>query len=223
MIDRPSRDKVIELFEAYLDDRITAFEFDEKLSDIDSQDRTVNELISVAWFYYDDCTDHKVHLSKVDWDFFQRLLLLLRSDAEVSFTIVRRWGWDHAVAWLALSLFVAEIFLVGWSWHLPLVAGNLSVAISLYRRRKEPAPSPGEMARMPFESLAQMLRLLRRVPEFKKRKYRPEIGDRKIRSEAAEGFLSIGGYLAWLALAPFVLLAQGFPSPEHTLPKITTA
>jgi hypothetical protein len=99
MIDRAARDKVIATFEAYLDDRITAFEFDDRLQDIDSEDRTVNEVVHAAWFHYDDCKDHKVHLSKPEWDYFQRLLLILRSDAELSSSEKRRWSWDHAIAW----------------------------------------------------------------------------------------------------------------------------
>ena len=98
MIDRSARDQVISAFEAYLDDQITAFEFDERLQEIESGDRTVNEVIRAAWFHYDDCTDHKVHLSKPEWDYFQRLLLILASDAELSWSHSSRWSGDHLVA-----------------------------------------------------------------------------------------------------------------------------
>jgi hypothetical protein len=98
MIDCAARNEVIAAFEAYLDDTITAFEFDDRLQEIDSEDRTVNEVVRAAWFHYDDCVDHKVHLSKQEWDYFQRLLLILRSDAELSSSEMRRWSWDHALA-----------------------------------------------------------------------------------------------------------------------------
>ena len=58
MVDRAARDKVISAFEAYLDDQITAFEFDDRLQEIASEDLTVNEVIHAAWFHYDDCKDH---------------------------------------------------------------------------------------------------------------------------------------------------------------------
>ena len=51
MIDRAARDQVISAFEAYLDDQITAFEFDDRLQQIESEDRTVNKVIHAAWFH----------------------------------------------------------------------------------------------------------------------------------------------------------------------------
>jgi hypothetical protein len=84
MTDRTARDEVMTAFVEFLDDRITAFDFDERLGSIQSRDRTVNEVIGAAWSHYDDCTDHNVILTKAEWDYFQRLMLILRSDAEAS-------------------------------------------------------------------------------------------------------------------------------------------
>ena len=119
MIDRTARNQVTSAFEAFLDDRITAFEFDDRLQEIESEDRTVNEIIRAAWFHYDDCKDHKVCLSKAEWDYFQRLLLILGSDAEFTSSPARRWSWDHGVAWLALVAFVGIASVAGWGWRAP--------------------------------------------------------------------------------------------------------
>lgn len=215
MIDRTARNEVIAAFEAYLDDQIMAFEFDDRLQDIDSEDRTVNEIVHAAWFYYDDCKDHKVGLSKPEWDYFQRLLLILRSDAELSSFVKRRWSWDHALAWIALSAFIGIAVIVGWGGHLLLWAipfGIISVLIGNYRGRRESAPLPDEIACVPFDSFSQIRQFRQHLPGFEKRRYRREIGHRTVRSKAEESFNWAFSRCYWILWGPVVLLFQGFPS-----------
>lgn len=224
MIDRAARDEVITVFESYLDDQITAFEFDDRLHDVDSEDWTVNEIILEAWFHYDDGKDHKVNLSKPEWDYIQRLLLILRSDAELSASAEKRWSWDHALAWLALAGFVGIALIAGWGWHLYLWAipfGIISVLISDYRRRREPVPKANEIACEPFASFSQIRQFRQHLPGFVKQRYRREIGQRTIRGEAEESFSWAFFHCYWILFGPVVLLFQGFPSTvDHTF-KIT--
>jgi len=211
---------VTSAFEAFLDDRITAFEFDDRLQEIESEDRTVNEIIRAAWFHYDDCKDHKVCLSKAEWDYFQRLLLILGSDAEFTSSPARRWSWDHGVAWLALVAFVGIASVAGWGWHWFLWAvpfGVVSISISRYRRLREPEILPLESACTPFGSVSQIRRLRRQLPGFRKRRYRVEVGGRKIRSEAAACLARVFSYGYWLVFSPLVLFFQGFPSTTTRL------
>lgn len=79
---REDRDELIAILNRYLDEEISAFEFDEQLADLDerTEDETVCSAITSLCFFYDDITDHKVVAGKEAWDFFQRLLLLLKSD-----------------------------------------------------------------------------------------------------------------------------------------------
>lgn len=215
MIDRPARDEAIAAFEEFLDDRITAFDFDERLGNIQSQDQTVNEVIGAAWYHYDDCTDHNVILTKAEWDYFQRLILILRSDAELSSTDERRWSWDHALAWTALLAFVAISCGVGWGWHLFALAipfGILSLLISNYRRSREHVPGTRQIALMPFGSYSDIRRLRSALPTFQKRAYRREIGERAIRSKAEQSFNLALSRCHWILLGPLVLFFQGFPS-----------
>lgn len=220
MIDREARDKVIEAFEDFLDDRVTAFEFDDRLQDIDSADETVNEVIRAAWCHYDDCTDHRVCWSKEEWDFFQRLLLVLRSDAELSHpgTGAKLWSWDHAVAWSACAVFVGMALMTGWKWQLlpvVLLFGIPSLAIGLYRQRQWKGRGPNEIACSPFKSFSEIRWLRRQTPEFEKRRYRPELGLRAIRSGEMEVFNRLLFYCCWMLLSPVALLIQGFPLRVH--------
>lgn len=224
MIDRTARNQAISAFEAYLDDQISSFEFDDRLQEIESEDRTVKQVISAAWFHYDDCKDHKVHFSKPQWDYFQRLLLILGSDVELSSAHSRRWSWDHLIAWLALAVFVGIAIVVGWGWHLILCAvpfGIVSILISIYRRRREPEIEAYHVACAPFESLSQIRWLRRQLPGFRKRKYRIEVGGRRIRSEGVESFNQAFFYCYWLVCSPLVLLIQGFPSTTDQTSKLT--
>ena len=207
-------------FEAYLDDQITAFEFDDRLQEIVSEDPTVHRVVHAAWFHYDDCTDHKVHLSKSEWDYFQRLLLILRSDVELSMSQSRRWSVDHLIAAVAFAIFVGIAFAVGWGWHLILWAmpfGFVSILISVYRRRREPDVAPRVIARTPFNSISEMRWLRRQLPSFKKRMYRAEIEGRKIRTKSEELYNWVLAYCSWFAFAPLVLLFQSLPlTVDHT-------
>ena len=225
MIDRASRNEVISAFEDYLEDRIRAFEFADRLQEIESEDRTVNEVIHAAWYHYDDCTDHQVQLSKPEWDYFQRLLLVLRSHAELSTTLSRRWSWDHLVAWVSVVAFAGIASEVGWGWHWIAWAvpfGIVSISISHYRRRIEPEPEASEIACTPFESLSQIRWWRRQLPDFRKQKYRARVGSRRIRSETTEAFAVALSYCYQIIFSPLVLLGQGFPSTiDHGL-KLTT-
>jgi len=173
MIDRAARDVAIAAFEEYLDDGITAFEFDDRVQSIATEDGTVNEVVHAAWFHYDDCKDHKITLSKEEWDYFQRLLLLLKSNAKFSSSPTKHWSWDHALAWLAVIAFVITAFFVGWGYQLFAVAvpfGIISLLINLYRVKSNSVPHPRDIAFTPFASFGQIRRFRRRVPGFKKRR-----------------------------------------------------
>jgi len=87
MIDRKSRDEMGKAIRNYMAETTGAFELADSLYSIahDTQDGTVKFVEKVMWFHYDDCKDHKIVASKQEWDYFNRLLLLLESDAEAEF------------------------------------------------------------------------------------------------------------------------------------------
>lgn len=230
MIDRSARNEAIASFEEFLGDGITAFEFDDRLQSIETDDATVDDVVLAAWFHYDDCKDHQVVLSKQEWDYFQRLLLLLRSDTEISRSTVKRWSWDHAVAWIAFATFVVISFFVGWGAQLLALSmpfGVISLLISRYRKRIKrtlPKPNPYDIACVPYESYSQIRWLRERVPGFTKRSYRREIEGRRIRSDLESKMnwvLSYPIYLAWLLLSPIALFFQGFATSESETIKLT--
>ena len=78
------RDALATVVRQFLDGEIGSFKFDDILDDYrDSRDSAVRFVSLALWYHYDDLEDHKVVASKEEWDFFQRLLLILRSDADL--------------------------------------------------------------------------------------------------------------------------------------------
>jgi hypothetical protein len=84
MVNRDDRNRLAELIRRYLDEDIMAFDFDEALDEFrESADDAVRFVSDALWYHYDDCDDHLVVLSKQEWNYFQRLLLLLESNSTV--------------------------------------------------------------------------------------------------------------------------------------------
>ncbi|SPE32570.1 hypothetical protein SBA2_680039 [Acidobacteriia bacterium SbA2] len=91
MIDRITRDEVGRAIRDYMKNTITAFDLDAALQAVSCRtaDETVKFVAKQMWFNYDDRKNHYIIASKQQWDFFNRLLLLLESEAEVEFVRVR--------------------------------------------------------------------------------------------------------------------------------------
>ncbi|UDQ96711.1 hypothetical protein AAEX28_06545 [Lentisphaerota bacterium WC36G] len=67
-----------------MNEEITAFELNDILFKITSDDDVVYYFVDLLWFYYDDCIDPKVVAEKSDWDLFNRLLLKFNCEFEIS-------------------------------------------------------------------------------------------------------------------------------------------
>ena len=91
MIDRQARTEMCKVIRDYMAERIGALELGDELHCIAhaTQDGTVKFVNKLMWYHYDDCKDHKIVASKQRWDYFNRLLLLLESEAEGDFVRVR--------------------------------------------------------------------------------------------------------------------------------------
>lgn len=223
-VDRSARERLAATLEKYLAEEITAFPFDDAIREIQdaSNDPTVDWVANSLWFHYDDCKDHRVVLSKDEWDYFQRLILLLRSDAHVIVDFQRQWSFAQVVAGLALLLFAASVAMFGVGSHLLAVVlplGCVSIAIARWRRSSR-APE-ADMRTYPFASMREIFAVRRAVPGFSKRRYPPVLRTRTIRSPILNGALALPTYALWLCLAPVVLLWQSLPASIATT-RVTT-
>jgi len=221
MFSRYDRDSLIEVINRYLNDELTAFKLHDAISEIGAKtkDETVNQVVSLFWCHYDDVEDHKVVASKEEWDYFQRLLLILKSDAEIIEEAgERRWTARQAVAAACLALFGVAVVKMGWGYHLLVVTiplGVVSMLLSHWRSRHEARRLHDQTALMPFGSVSELLSLRRKVRNFVKARYPAHLGTRRIRSPLGSAAMWLHFGAVWLVFSPVALAFQMLPEPEH--------
>lgn len=217
VVDRVQRDGLADTIRQFLSEQSTAFEFDEALDDYwESADPTVRFVTNAVWYYYDDCVDHIVTLSKPEWDYFQRLLLLLESDRVIAITSTRRWSWTQLAACASLLAFAWCICLFGWGQHLLVFAmpfGVVSIFISFVRQQTQ-STGPYDQILTPFPTFTDLSATYRSAATFTKNRYPRILTNRRIRSPLAEFGGRLYMYAAWLMLSPIPLLVQTFPMTE---------
>ncbi|MCE5217615.1 hypothetical protein LLH03_11380 [bacterium] len=216
MVDRRARDELVAVIERYLNDEILAFEFADATEKAakGSEDRSVWEVVFWLWFTYDDLTNHKVIASKSLWDWFQRLLLLLKSDGEIVLT--RRREWTRRQAWAACGVvaFVASTFATGFTSLLLLpcaLLGCLALVLNRWQRRDEKARTGDSEILFPFASVGEMLAVRRSVSGFRKCRYPSRLEKRRLRGDFLDLGLVIRTFPLILVFSPLVLLLQSFP------------
>jgi len=215
MIDRKARDNLAIIVDRYLGEEISASEFDEAINLLQrgTEDHTVREIVNWLWFHYDDLVDHKVVATKEQWDWFQRILLVLRADGELVRTKRHRWTVRQPIAASGVIAFVIALRAVGFTDSLLLAClplGCLSAALWWWRRDER-----GEWRDLdlifPFSSVPEMLGVRRRTSGFAKRRYPEHLRDRRIRGRITEFGMWVQFVPLWLFVSPLVLLAQCLP------------
>ena len=221
MFSRYDRDRLVEVINRYLNEELTAFKLDEALSEIGTKtkDKTVEQVVQLLWCHYDDVEDHKVVATKEEWDYFQRLLLILKSDAEiVQETGERKWTARQAVAAVCLVLFGLAVAKTGFGYHLLVVTmplGLVSMLLSHWRSRDEARRLHDQTALMPFGSVSELLSLRRKVRNFVKARYPARLGSRQIRGPVSAAAMWLHFGAVWLIFSPVALAFQMLPEPEH--------
>jgi len=230
MIDRAARDKMVVAIEAYMNDEIKAFAFDEALSNItcETKDGAVREASYVLWFFYDDLKDHKICASKEMWKLMYRIILFLRSNAEIETKCKWQWSSTQIMAFGLILLISLLALTVGESWMLLIAwigAGVLTWEIDRRIRaplRKGWYEQPGNIEVFPFDSVPSIFRAAKSVPDFHKRPFPSELAKRHIRTgltgilfntqiHLPRPILLTFGFIGWTIVLPFILLIQLFP------------
>ncbi|MBN2024875.1 MAG: hypothetical protein JW809_19000 [Pirellulales bacterium] len=216
-LDREARSGLADAIRQFLDEKKSAFAFDEALDAFrDSSDPTVRHIAQAAWYHYDDCQDHMVTLSKPQWDYFQRMLLVLESDRQIEVASVRRWCWTQWAALACLAGFGWCVWRFGWGMHLlafSMPFGLVSIAISLVRRWRV-RRAAFDAILVPFASFGELSAAYRATPSFAKRRYPRTLAGRRIRSPLAAFGVGLQLYATWLMFAPIPLLVQTLPLKE---------
>ncbi len=214
MVDRTSRERLGEVIRSYMEDHITAFDLDEELGAIGAatEDKTVQAVVRDLWFYYDDCRDHYVVACKREWDYFNRLLLLLASDAEITIARVRRtWHLSQFVAAVSLAIFVCLAVLRGWGLGLVGLTppfGVVSMVLAWFNMRRRRRATAAGVALSPFPNFSILRSARRKAGRFVKIPYPNGIADRTIRGRIEVVFLWAIRTPMWFVFSPVVLFVQ---------------
>lgn len=214
--DKPARQNLAHEIRRYLAGEQSAFEFDKAIFAIhdDTHDKTIRTISQQLWLCYDDCQDHFVALSKLDWDYIQRLILVLEANRRLEQCCTRHWHWTQLIALAALLGFTACACCFGVGEQLlafSIPFGLISMVISWWRERLSPRRDKPKEALTPFASFAELRAAVRAVPNFHKAKYRPELLSVRIRSRLGELSAWLPAVAAWLMFAPIPLLFQCLP------------
>lgn len=214
MIDRDARNDLAALIRRYLDEQIKAFDLDEELDQFrDSADSSITFVAAAMWYHYDDCDDHFVVASKPQWDYFQRLLLLLESDSTVTQVRRRQWSVTQLCAamllagciWLAVQFGVGSHLLI---FFIPF--GLASIVLSRFRRPLvNRGPYDGIVT--PFSSIGDLRIAYASAHHFAKQQFPRRIESRLIRSPMSSAFWACHSYVIWALFAPVPLLVQCTP------------
>jgi hypothetical protein len=221
MIDRDARAKVRLAVDDYFSDRISAFEFDTRLSSVatTTHDATVQFVANQLWYIYDDCDDHLVAVDKATWNTIQRFMLLLDSGSELRFTGKFFW---HGSQCIAASTLLA-IGVACWdninAWPIPVVCGGIvSMMLAKWRDRLREAIGPSDPRDCwPFPDLAAIRRAWDATPVFRKQRFRSEVADRTIRSDGFGRALHYQFLYSWLINSPIALFFQSLPLRSERL------
>ena len=221
LLDRPSRNHLISAIQRYMDESIMAFAFDEELSQIRAatKDPTVHVVVGWLWFHYDDIQDHRAGLSKVEWDYFQRLILLLESDGQIEHVAKRTWSVRQVVAGLALLGFGLCVAWLGVGWHLfgaALAFGPVSILLAYWKGRASARRNQEQIGLAPFASFAELRAVRKAVSGFAKRRYPGQTTTRTVHSRLLTMAVWLQTWVLWSFVAPLVLLFQTFPEKETT-------
>lgn len=224
MIDRKARDQMARAIRSYLDEEISAFKFDEALAQASNatEDRTVQTVARALWFLYDDCKDHKIVASKEEWDYFNRLLLLIESGGEME--TVRSWRKWHPFQAVAAVLFLTFLLIavrVGWGEHLIAYAlpfGPASMLLAwLNSRRYRKEVHAIASALTPFPSVGNLLAIRRHVSGFGRHRYPKAIVARRIRDPIIDRLMWVPWSLAWCMFSPVALFLQMLPNRDSEI------
>lgn len=223
-VDRDCRDRLIRTMEQFLSEKTTAFQFDDALCDIsrNNSDPTVESVADLLWSYYDDCKDHKVVLNKTEWDYIQRLMLILKSNAHIELENHTHWYPSQIAAVIALALFGFCVAWLGTGYRVLFLFvpfGIISLILTAWRERSAPRYSRQYTAIVPFDRVRELLGLRRTVCAFSKQKYPHYLRERMIRTKNESRILELKRCIVQIIGSPIWLFFQSFPGID-TVPRV---
>ncbi len=215
--NREARNKIASATRSFMADETTIIQFKDDLAEAtkDSVDTGAEDVVGELTSLAESSRDKKIVASPAQWARYNRLLLLLASDARIVTTYgPRHISLTNLVAAACLGWFLFVAVRTGWSDLLFIYAmpfGVASMLLALVRRWQKRARRRAE----PFPSEESVRALAARVPGYAEIPYPEHLRRRRAPGAISDNILwaPVLGLL-WLAFSPLVLLFQAWP--EHT-------
>lgn len=209
-IDRVKRDLMADALRCFIRGDIKSYAFMKRLDAIcdDTDDRVLVELPRLVWALHDDVYDRPAYLSKQEWAYAQRVLLLLESDAvpvveEIPFATPRvitamliAASGAAAMGCIGIALTVSSFYAV----HTYLLC--LLVIFASHRLNKLDSK---QESLQPFSSLMELHAIRKCTPRFVREPYASTKGRATKLCLALKLDMVIGG-LYMMVLAPVLAL-----------------
>ncbi len=215
VIDRSARDQLAEAMERFLSEEISSWELLDHIEKTPWQDSAVSFAANSLYLPLVNSEDHKAQLSKAEWNFYQRLLLILRSNAIVEISRTRIWSRRQLLAAATLVAFIAITIEIGWNSWLFLLLIPMGCVSLIIAKTKKPIPFPAELQlTYPFASQGEIIAVRRGTPGFKKRRcLAPKLRKERMSRQVTRVLLFP---VAWFLLSPFPLFYQMLPDQVET-------
>ena len=234
MVDRKERNNLIAAIKAYTNKEINAFRFDDIIMDeMEPHDDTVHELIHLLWCTYSDFKDYEVDLNC--WDFYQRTILLLESDAKLSVISNKTWNIRQLLAAISFGIYLYIALQIGWDFDLfkllfPI--GLTSILLHKWsqktkerKHKEEMDKKPVKAETFPFANLSELRKTRFKVTKFKKdvlpyelkrKTYIAKQSSKSLLRKTLDMISKNAYIILWAMFSPLMLVYQIFPDSEKT-------
>ena len=222
-MDRKAREYLLGVVDGYLSGALGSVGYLERIEALPrTRDHTAKMMVEELSLFAGDVTTYFRKLSKAEWDYLQRLCLVLRSDVEFA-KRARRPVWNKirvlAVAQIMVLAFAAYQFGV---YGALLVSALISSCDVLLLHRLRPK-SPGKLnitQRSPFTSFAQLRACRMSTHEFRKVPYPAAAiarmpGPKPSKNRFLLNMLSVASMTFWWPVFMF-----GYCEPSEHVPPV---
>ncbi len=221
MISRKDRIAAAGLYSAFLNGHLDASCLEVWQRVYESSDATIRHACEILADYDEDFEDDLHLMEKHEWDYLERVRLVLLSNAHLDRKTKCVLGARRILVAASLVCFASFVVVTGPGWHLLVGTSMLGIAVLCYGLIHSAWASEGNKEKQilePFISAQQLNAIRRSTTDFQKSKFPPEWNDD---SEFWDQFsLIINSFwivvcgIFMLVFSPLVLLVLALPERE---------
>jgi hypothetical protein len=215
MVDRQARNRLIEAIIMCLESKVDDHAFEQMVTEIDTKDEVAFEF-QLNLNNLTDFASSSLSEQRGIWQYFNRYMLLLHSDAEFEWRQGKlRWKPIQALPALCLVTVVLALCMRESGVHLPIVFLVFATVDALCRRFFERRDSGDEELLSPFDSYASLSIVRRNTPSFAKLKVPRNLDRVKISRDGATLITHMLWLPVYVLLAPILLVFSSLPFNER--------